>query len=928
MHSLFRFSNIWIIFFFITSAGHLHAQQTQRVYLSGTGADHTKTWDFYCSGGMNSKKWTTIQVPSCWEQQGFGAYNYGHVPFDKRLKESGTYRLDFEVPNQWKGQNINIVFEGVMTDALVKINGKQAGPIHQGAFYQFEYDISSLLKYGKVNQLEVKVDKHSANQSVNMAERKADFWVFGGIFRPVYLDVKPKKHIERVAINATADGVFEADVYWGGGRKGEKLLLTLEESNGNEVGEYWFDLQASPTRIATKLDNVRTWNPEFPNLYKARFSLVAQEKVIHEHEEKFGFRTVEVREQDGIYVNGVRIKFKGVNRHTFHPDYARTSSRALSIEAVLLMKEMNMNAVRMSHYPPEKHFLEVCDSLGMFVLDELTGWQTPAYDETVGRKLVEEMITRDVNHPSIVLWDNGNEGGWNNKLNADFARLDIQKRTVIHPWQDYLATNTKHYIDYDYLSLDGYSKRKIFFPTEVLHGLYDGGHGAGLDDYWLRMWHHPLAAGAFLWVFADEAVARTDRNGALDTDGNHAPDGILGPYMEKEQSFYTIKKIWSPVYIEQRHITPEFNGEFRIENRYHYTNLDQVTFRVQWVRYTDMPASSEKKVLNTQQLSAPLAPGQKGKLHIALPKDWQTAHVLQIDALDNRENTISTWTYPVKSPDKIAAEMDESTSGKLSVREEGEKYVVEAGKLAFAFHKESGWLAGVTKDGVKVPLSNGPYLFNKDNQVQSVSLMQGNNPTDPVRIYAVYGSQKDSVMWKVRNDGRLELDVAYEPQSDAYTAGVSFSYPEQEIKSMRWLGQGPGRVWKNRMQGTQFGVWEKAYNNSMTGHSGYVYPEFKGYHAEVYWLEIGSVKTPGFRIYVKSNDIFFKMLNPEQPQDARSTAVDFPQGELSFLHGIHPVGTKFKNVKKLGPQSSTYDFNPKKIHHRKIRMSLSFDFEL
>ena len=98
---------------------------------------------------------------------------------------------------------------------------------------------------------------------------------------------------------------------------------------------------------------------------------------------------MEVREQDGIYVNGVRIKFKGVNRHTFRPNYARASSKAFSIEDVNLIKDMNMNAVRMSHYPPEKHFLDVCDSLGLFVINELTGWQEPPYDSVVGRKTVE-----------------------------------------------------------------------------------------------------------------------------------------------------------------------------------------------------------------------------------------------------------------------------------------------------------------------------------------------------------------------------------------------------------------------------------------------------------------------------------------------------------------------------------------------------------
>ena len=160
---------------------------TQVKYLSGTGADQTVDWHFICTEGMNSGKWTTIPVPSNWELQGFGKYNYGNDKDSLRGKEEGLYKYEFMVPEKWKSKQVNIVFEGSMTDTEVKINGKLAGETHQGAFYQFKYDVSKLLNFEGSNLLEVKVAKHSANESVNKAERFADFWIFGGIFRPVYL---------------------------------------------------------------------------------------------------------------------------------------------------------------------------------------------------------------------------------------------------------------------------------------------------------------------------------------------------------------------------------------------------------------------------------------------------------------------------------------------------------------------------------------------------------------------------------------------------------------------------------------------------------------------------------------------------------------------------------------------------------------------
>src|SRR6185503_7265699 len=149
-----------------------NAQQTEIQYLSGTGSDKTVDWQFFCTAGRNSGKWTTIPVPFNWEQQGFGKYNYVHDKDSVRGKEQGLYKYNFTVPANWQGKTINIVFEGSMTDTEVKINGQKAGETHQGSFYSFNYNITKLVKVGKKNLLEVTVSKHSANESVNGAERR------------------------------------------------------------------------------------------------------------------------------------------------------------------------------------------------------------------------------------------------------------------------------------------------------------------------------------------------------------------------------------------------------------------------------------------------------------------------------------------------------------------------------------------------------------------------------------------------------------------------------------------------------------------------------------------------------------------------------------------------------------------------------------
>ncbi len=911
-------------FLFLFLCNLLFAQQTEILYLSGTGADHTVKWKFYCSAGQNSGKWTTIEVPSCWEQQGFGAYNFGRDELDGRLNETGTYKYRFTVPSSWKGKQVNIVFDGVMTDAQVKINGKPAGPIHQGSFYQFKYNINKLIRLGQENELEVFVKKHSDNMGINGSERHADYWVFGGIIRPVYLEARPQENIQRVAVDARADGSFRADVHLSGLKNTAKVMVEVQDLNGKAEIRLETKATSPVTHFSEKINEPKTWTPESPNLYKIEFRLLDKNnRIIHQMSKRIGFRTVEVRESDGIYVNGVRIKMKGVCRHTFRPKFGRTSCKTFSIEDVNLIKEMNSNAVRMSHYPPEEHFLDVCDSLGLFVVDEFTAWPEPSPGSPLARKLLEDMIARDVNHPSVILWDNGNEGCENRNLDDDFAKLDIQKRKVLHPWQDYDMVNTLHYIDYNYLSLDGFSQRKIFLPTEFLHGLHDGGLGAGLDDYWQKMWYEPLCAGGFLWVFADESVERTDRNRELDPHGNYAPDGILGPYHEKEGSFYTIREIWSPVYFEKRYITPKFDGIFRIENRYFYTNLNRCSFKAEWVNFSGPDEDKNERIFGAEVLKVDLAPGEKGLLKVDLSSGWKTTDVLRIKMVDPFGRHLNTWTWPVKPPeDKTAELLAETSPEKPAVEETDQTITVKAGNLIFSFSKADGTIRQVTTGGKLIPLTKGPVFVNDGKILKQVTTrFEGND----LWVETLY-ENGDWTKWTVRGNGLLDLDLAYEPTDNCLFAGITFNFPEKNIAGMKWLGNGPYRVYKNRMKGTEFGVWEKVYNNTVTGESGFVYPEFKGYHSGIYWVKVLGKNVPDFKVYLHNKDIFFRMLTPQTPKYPRNTTIVYPTGDISFLHGISAIGTKFTDPPASGPQSFPYYFNPVKIHERKLNMKLTFDF--
>jgi len=904
----------------------LAVAQSQIKYLSGTGADRTVSWDFYCSDGMNSKKWTKIQVPSCWEQQGFGEYNYGHVPLNKRLNEQGHYKHEFAAAADWKEKNVQLFFEGVFTDCEVLLNGKSVGQ-HQGGFYEFNFDVSAFLNYGQKNLLEVKVKKRSDNKSINQAELEADFWNFGGIFRPVYLQVNPKEYIEHLAIDPRADGSIKTDVTVSNLKQTAKVQLSIQDFKGKILAAFSDPVNGKSGIFHTshQFPNPKLWSAEFPNRYLAVYTLLDKSgKVLHKRTEKIGFRTVEVRAQDGIYVNGAKIKFKGVNAHTFHPDFGRTSSEKFSIETVNLIKDMNMNAVRMSHYPHDKHFMNACDSLGLFVLDELTGWQAPSYDAVVGRKLLRELIKRDVNYASVLFWDNGNEGGWNRDYDHEFAEQDIQKREVLHPWEAFGKTVTAHYIDYNYLSGDNFANRQIFFPTEFLHGLYDGGIGAGLNDYWTKMWSNPLCAGGFLWVLADENIMRTDTK-VLDGDGNHAPDGIVGPYHEKEGSFYTVKEIWSPVFIEDKYITPEFNGLLNIENRFHYTNLSQCKLAYRWVKLPTPSAKSRTLLAQGIPIVKNLAPMERGVLKVGLPINWQEADVLELEATDPHGRHIYTWTFPVKSPVALTKNLLSGTKFNSVVQftEDDDAFRFKVKDLQIAIDKKEGLLQQVSNAKGLLPLSKGPVMAAEGYPLTDISHEE---IAGVHQIIMNYERNRTKIIWTIKPDGLVYLDVKYQPKGNASSYGVDFSLPESDVTKVRWMGDGPYRVWKNRLKGVNFNVWEKAYNNTLTGSAGFIYPEFKGYHANLYWAEIALKSGQSFRVYCNTEDVFMKLFNPLAGPSPENAITKNSAGDLSFLNGIPAIGNKFSAPNSLGPESSNYQYDFKRVLDGYLNINLVFDF--
>ena len=997
-----------LIAFFLSLIG-LNAQETEQLYLSGHGCDDMVEWDFKLvdeDSKRSSNEWTKIGVPSCWELQGFGTYQYGMRFYGKATPEGiaderGYYKTEFTLPQEWQGRQIQLVFEAVFTEARVTINGRKAGAgTYQGGFTRHTIDVSDRVFFGKKkNRLEVEVLKESTNPQVNLAERRADYWNFGGIWRPVFIVAKPWQNISRVAINAQGDGRFQADVFLSRALPGSSVSVDIVEHaskrandatlgrrvNGNGIAHYEQTIASDHAHIDFNANagtgfvpaRIHPWTAETPNLYTAVFTLKdSQGKTLHVEHQRFGFRTIEYRASTGVFINGQKVIFKGVNRHSFRPESGRTLSKEKNIEDVKLIKSMNMNAVRLSHYPADPEFLDACDSLGLYVECELPGWHN-AHETVIGSQIAEEMVTRDVNHPSIIFWSNGNEGGFNYEIEPVFHKFDPQQRVVLYPWANRNGFETKHYRSWGETA-EYMRQKEIFMPTEFLHGLYDGGHGAGLKDYWQLMMSNPRCAGGFLWDLQDQAVLRTDiasidhlpltidhstapknakaKNGQqstvngqyFDPVGNFGSDGIVGPHGEREGSYYTIKEVWSPIQITAS--IPEFSAfesqhlllgkELTIKNAYDFTNLKDCSLRYRWIDLPHYGGTSEKLVSEGTITLPSVEPGTS----VTLPLPEGNGAMLELTATDPHGQEVMTWRFlkDHQFPPCFVLGVESQTK-----TETDDALTVTVGPTSYTFSKKDGHLQSVTVVGGSPANTsrlslNGPRFVAAKRADRSDDGFYNHDDKEAFQkktLYTEYADQGEFAGFELSDNGHLTVHYRhgslqtvdwwfFDDGSVLLTAkatfngvvdlmGICFDYPEDKVKGKCWVGRGPYRVWQNRMEGPQFGYWQTDYNDPIPGES-WLYPEFKGYFAGVQWMQL-QTSEGAFGIspsHALQHPMYVGVYTPRDGRD--HILYDLPQTGIALLEVIPAVRNKVNTTDLNGPSAQPHFVSGKHVYSAKL----------
>lgn len=537
---------------------------------------------------FDSSDWAAIPVPSCWQMQGYGHPHYtnaqypiptGMAPLVPSENPTGLYRREFEAPQSFKGRTVRLRFDGVDSCFEVWLNGAFVG-MGMGSRLPHEFDVTKLIDWKGANVLAVRVVQWSAGTFLE----DQDQWWLSGIFRSVSLVAFPKAAaIADVRVSTDfdakyADGALGVEVSLSGAA-GDISKASLEAELFDPAGARVFDKPLSAkakngvAKFSATVRKPMKWSAEEPSLYTVKVSL----KGVRDAESaavRFGFRKVEIKDAV-LMLNGRRLVFKGADRHEFNTLTGRTLSTEAMVRDILTLKRHNFNAVRTSHYPDDPRWYDLCDEYGIYLIDEcdlethgfgynegnITNrpeWERACVDR------MERMVSRDRNHPCVILWSLGNESGYgrnHDKMIEAARRLDPSR--PIHYEGDRFGDHCDVYSrmypsvaecerilsgrgpdkgSYDWalpdrreLPPDNFSN-KPFVLCEYVHAMGNG--PGGVKEYWDLVWKHPRFCGAFVWEWKDHGVTAEAPGGGkyfayggdfgeIPHDGSFICDGLL-----------------------------------------------------------------------------------------------------------------------------------------------------------------------------------------------------------------------------------------------------------------------------------------------------------------------------------------------------------------------------------------------------------------
>ena len=863
--------------------------------------DHNKRPANFFALKYDDSQWKDFPVPGLFELNGYGDATYKNIgyawatqfdpnpPYISELNNyTGSYRRTFELPKDWKGKDVYFHVGSATSNLTLWVNGKYVG-YSEDSKVAAEFNISKYLKPGK-NLIAMQVMRWCDGSYFE----DQDFWRFTGIAREVYLYARPKLHAADIRLNAALennyqDGVLNYKVSLKGGKT--DVAITLCDKDGKQIA------QATGAQGTIKVPKVNAWTAETPYLYKAYITLKNKQGAAEVIPQKVGFRNVEIKNAQ-LLVNGQPVLVKGADRHEMDPDGGYVVSLERMIQDIKIMKQLNINAVRTSHYPCDPRWYDLCDEYGIYITAEANlESHGMGYEEKSLAKFPEYIVPHIernegnvkplINHPSVIVWSLGNEGGYgvNFEKAYDWVKACDTTRPAQYERGGYDSKTDIYcpmYIGYE--ESESYCKSngtKPYIQCEYAHAM--GNSEGGFKEYWDLIRKYPKYQGGYIWDFVDQGLRDKspitgkeiftyggDYGRYPGSDYNFNCNGIIAPNRRLNPHAYEIQYVLQNVWIKDFDAE---NGSFNVYNENFFKNIDDLnltaTLFANGVKLTTVVIPDTKgiapqatKLVKSEALKSAIEKAEAEHateeitINFAFASDGSQPLVDKGQVMARQQIVLNGYEF-----DKVDAPAN--TGSKIEVEETNSYVKVSAERMSVTIGKKTGMIDYLDVDGEpmlkfresmtpefwRAPTDNdyGASLQKKmrvwKNPQMNLKSFDKSESKDSVVLTANFEMPevKAELMLRYRINAAGEVAVTEKMTTDKeakvadlFRYGMQLQMPASFSK-LEYYGRGPEENYIDRHSSSFIGKYEA---NVKDEYYPYVRPQESGNHTDIRYFSI------------------------------------------------------------------------------------------
>ena len=863
--------------------------------------DHNKRPANFFALKYDDSQWKDFPVPGLFELNGYGDATYKNIgyawatqfdpnpPYISELNNyTGSYRRTFELPKDWKGKDVYFHVGSATSNLTLWVNGKYVG-YSEDSKVAAEFNISKYLKPGK-NLIAMQVMRWCDGSYFE----DQDFWRFTGIAREVYLYARPKLHAADIRLNAALennyqDGVLNYKVSLKGGKT--DVAITLCDKDGKQIA------QATGAQGVIKVPKVNAWTAETPYLYKAYITLKNKQGAAEVIPQKVGFRNVEIKNAQ-LLVNGQPVLVKGADRHEMDPDGGYVVSLERMIQDIKIMKQLNINAVRTSHYPCDPRWYDLCDEYGIYITAEANlESHGMGYDEKSLAKFPEYIVPHIernegnvkplINHPSVIVWSLGNESGYgvNFEKAYDWVKACDTTRPAQYERGGYDSKTDIYcpmYIGYE--ESESYCKSngtKPYIQCEYAHAM--GNSEGGFKEYWDLIRKYPKYQGGYIWDFVDQGLRDKspvtgkeiftyggDYGRYPASDYNFNCNGIIAPNRRLNPHAYEIQYVLQNVWIKDFDAE---NGSFNVYNENFFKNIDDLnltaTLFANGVKLTTVAIPDTKgiapqatKLVKSEALKSAIEKAEAEHateeitINFAFASDGSQPLVDKGQVMARQQIVLNGYEF-----DKVDAPAN--TGSKIEVEETNGYVKVSAERMSVTIGKKTGMIDYLDVDGEpmlkfresmtpefwRAPTDNdyGASLQKKmrvwKNPQMNLKSFDKSESKDSVVLTANFEMPevKAELMLRYRINAAGEVAVTEKMTTDKeakvadlFRYGMQLQMPASFSK-LEYYGRGPEENYIDRHSSSFIGKYEA---NVKDEYYPYVRPQESGNHTDIRYFSI------------------------------------------------------------------------------------------